>query len=281
MQSLIYFLVKARPWILLIIYTVAGLTLLFRNNPYQHSVWLTSANAVSASLYNTASGVSSYFKLREINEELYQRNAMLELEIINLQNQIRHYADMEYAATQPVDSSLSRYTFYLAHVINNSVNRPNNYITIDRGELDGIKPEMGVVDHNGIVGIVNVVGPHSARIISVLNSNLRISCKVKGYEQVGSLVWDGKKPDEAILEELPRHAVFNPGDTIVTSGYSTVFPEGVPVGIVERSLDDYDENFFALRVKLFTDLSTLSTVRIIADNMKEELIKTEQDLGKE
>lgn len=281
MQSLIYFLVKARPWILLIIYTVAGLTLLFRNNPYQHSVWLTSANAVSASLYNTASGVSSYFKLREINEELYQRNAMLELEIINLQNQIRHYADMEYAATQPVDSSLSRYTFFLAHVINNSVNRPNNYITIDRGELDGIKPEMGVVDHNGIVGIVNVVGPHSARIISVLNSNLRISCKVKGYEQVGSLVWDGKKPDEAILEELPRHAVFNPGDTIVTSGYSTVFPEGVPVGIVERSLDDYDENFFALRVKLFTDLSTLSTVRIIADNMKEELIKTEQDLGKE
>ena len=274
-------MVKARPWILLIIYTVAGLTLLFRNNPYQHSVWLTSANAVSASLYNTSNGVSSYFKLREINEDLHRRNAMLELEILNLQNQIRHYADMEYAATQPVDSSLSRYTFYLAHVINNSVNRPNNYITIDRGELDGIRPEMGVVDHNGIVGIVNVVGPHSARIISVLNSNLRISCKVKGYDQVGSLVWDGKKPDEAILEELPRHAVFNPGDTIVTSGYSTVFPEGVPVGIVERSLDDYDENFFALRVKLFTDLSKLSTVRIIADNMKEELKKTEQDLGKE
>ncbi len=281
MQSLIYFLVKARPWILLIIYTVAGLTLLFRNNPYQHSVWQTSANAVSASLYNTSSGVTSYFKLREINEDLHRRNAMLELEILNLKNQLRHYADMEYAATQPVDSSLSRYSFYLAHVINNSVNRPNNYITIDRGELDGIRPEMGVVDHNGIVGIVNVVGPHSARIISVLNSNLRISCKVKGYEQVGSLVWDGKNPDEAILEELPRHAVFNPGDTIVTSGYSTVFPEGVPVGIVERSLDDYDENFFALRVKLFTDLSTLSTVRIIADNMKEELKKTEQDLGKD
>ena len=137
---------------------------------------------------------------------------------------------------------------------------------------------MGVVDRNGIVGIVNVVGPHSARIISFLNSNLRISCKVKGYEQVGSLVWDGKKPDEAILEELPRHAVFNPGDTIVTSGYSTVFPEGVPVGVVLKNLEDYDENFFALRVKLFTDFSTLSTVRIIADNMKEELQRTEKDL---
>ena len=278
MQSLIYFLVKARPWILLVIYIVASLALLFRNNPYQHSVWLTSANAVSSSLYETANGVTSYFKLREINEDLNRRNAMLELEVLSLKNRLRHYSDMEFAINEPVDSSLSRYTFYLAHVINNSINRPDNYLTIDRGELDGIKPEMGVVDRNGIVGIVNVVGPHSARIISFLNSNLRISCKVKGYEQVGSLVWDGKKPDEAILEELPRHAVFNPGDTIVTSGYSTVFPEGVPVGVVLKNLEDYDENFFALRVRLFTDFSTLSTVRIIADNMKEELRRTEKDL---
>lgn len=272
---------KARPWILLIIYTVAGLVMLFNNNPYQHSVWITSANSVSASLYNTANSVTSYFNLHEINEDLNHRNAMLELEILNLKSRLRRYSDMEYAQTQPVDSALQRYSFLMAHVINNSVNRPDNYITIDRGELDGIHPEMGVVDRNGIVGIVNVVGPHSARIISFLNSNLRISCKVKGYEQVGSLVWDGKNPGEAILEELPRHAVFNPGDTIVTSGYSTVFPEGVPVGVVLQNMHEHDENFFALKIKLFTDFTTLSTVRIIADSMKDELKKTEQDLQKD
>ena len=134
-----------------------------------------------------------------------------------------------------------------------------------------------MVNENGIVGIVNKVGPHSARVISLLNGYLQISAKVRGSEQVGSLIWDGKDPREAILRELPRHAVFHVGDTIVTSGYSTVFPEGVPVGVVSKALKDYDENFFALRVKLFTDFSTLNTVRVVRDMMKPELMEVENE----
>ena len=245
---------------------------------FQHHVYLTSANRVSSSLYRGANSVSSYFFLREINEDLQRRNSDLELEIIRLNDVIKGYREKYYADTMTVDSALTRYHFTIAHVINNSITHAHNYITIDKGALDGISPEMGVMDQNGIVGIVNVVGDHTARLVSILNPYLRLSCKIKGHDQVGSLVWDGRNPSEAILEELPKHSEFVPGDTIVTSGYSSVFPEGVPVGTVISSSRDMEDNFYTLRVKLFTDFSTLSTVRVIRDNMRDELSEVEKEL---
>lgn len=277
MRNLINFLIRFSSWILFMVFVTISCVLLFQNNPYQHSIYLSSANALSTSLYNGAHSVTSYFSLRDINEDLTRRNAQLESQVLALKSQIARYKIAEYAATVPVDTSLARYNFIIAHVINNSVHRPHNYITLDKGSLDGIAEEMGVVNENGVVGIVNKVGPHSARVISVLNNYLRVSARVKASEQVGSLVWDGKNPSEAILEELPRHATFKVGDTVVTSGYSTVFPEGVPVGIVTKPLKDYDENFFALRVRLFTDFSTLNTVRVVRDMMKPELLEVESD----
>ena len=271
MNNLLYFFIKARPWILFRVYAVIGCILLFNSNPYQHSVYLTSANSISTGVYNAATGVTSYFNLRNINEDLQRRNSDLELELLALKQQMLQFHDMEYAQTHPVDSALQRYNFILAHVINNSVHRPHNYITIQKGALDGIKPDMGVVDQNGVVGKVNVVGPHSARIISLLNNNLRLSCKVKSSNTVGSLVWDGDDYRVALLEEIPRHATFNKGDTIITSGYSTSFPEGIPVGVILGEKKGHDDNFHTLMVKLFTDFSKLSTVRIIVDNMAEEL----------
>ena len=278
MSELLKFLVRFSSWFLFVVYLIAGFVLLFSGNPFQHHVYLTSANRISSGLYSTANSVSSYFFLKEINEDLQRRNSDLELEIYRLNDVIRHYREQAYADTMSVDSALSRYHFVIAHVINNSINRAHNYITIDKGSLDGIMPEMGVMDQNGIVGIVNVVSDHTARLISVLNPYLRLSCKVKGHAQVGSLVWDGKDPSEAMLEELPKHSEFTPGDTIVTSGYSSVFPEGVPVGTVMSSTRDIEDNFYALRVKLFTDFSTLSTVRVIRDNMREELSAVEKEI---
>lgn len=277
MRNLLNFLLKYSAWILFALYVTASCVLLFQHNPYQHHVWLTSANMVSAGMYEVASNVTSYFSLRDINEDLQRRNSSLELEVISLRRQLIQLREEIAADTVKLDSALSRYSFILAHVINNSINRPHNYITIEKGALDGIEPEMGVVDQNGVVGIVNVVGPHSSRVISLLNPNLRLSCKLKGQDYVGSLVWDGVKSTEAVLEELPRHGKFHKGDTIVTSGFSTVFPEGVPVGTVIGSHNDHDENFYSLRIKLFTDFSTLSTVRVISDGMKEELLEVEKE----
>lgn len=277
MENLIYFFLRWRPWMLFAIYMVVGSMLLFNNNPYQHSVYLTSANSVTSTVYKASNGVTSYFNLHDINEDLQRRNAELELEILGLKDQIQRFEEMELSAKYVPDSIFRRYDFVVAHVINNSVSRPHNYITLNKGELDGIRPDMGVIDQNGVVGKVNVVGPHSARVISLLNDNLRISCKIKGAQQVGSLVWDGEDSRYALLRELPRHATFNKGDTIITSGYSTTFPEGVPVGVIEREMKEIDDNFFTLRIKLFTDFSQLSTVRIIIDNMAEELKIVELD----
>ncbi|MCM1349235.1 MAG: rod shape-determining protein MreC [Firmicutes bacterium] len=285
MNNLLYFLIKARPWILFTIYFVLGCVMLFNSGPYQQSVYLTSANAFSTGVYKTATGITSYFNLKNINEDLQRRNSDLEMEVLSLKQQLVAYHDMDFALKHPVDSSLQRYNFILAHVINNSVHRPHNYITIQKGALDGVKPEMGVVDQNGVVGKVNVVGPHSARIISLLNDKLPLSCKVKKSNTVGSLVWNGKDYREALLEEIPRHATFAKGDTVITSGYSTSFPEGIPVGVVIGEMKGYDDNYKTLRVKLFTDFSKLSTVRIIVDNMARELkeleSQTESDIDNE
>lgn len=238
---------------------------------------MTSAGRVTSGVYSAANGVTGYFHLRTINDDLQERLAQLELENLNLRRQMQRIDEQIFADSVKPDSALAPYEFIIARVINNSIVHPNNFITLDRGSADGIAPEMGVVDQNGIVGIVNVVGPHTARIISLLNSDLRISCKVKGSDAFGSLVWDGRSPREAVLEELPRHVEFAPGDTIITSGFSAVFPEGIPVGTVVEQLRDADDNFYSLRIELLTDFATLSTVRVIRNFQKEEIEATETD----
>ena len=269
MNNLLNFFIKHSAWFIFAIYVILSLVLLFKDNPYQQSVYLTSANSLSAAVYKAFNGVTSYFHLRDINESLQERNAALEMELIELRNQMSEQALMSPDSLhQP---ALSQYTFVMAQVISNSIAQPNNYITINRGYIDGIEPEMGVIDQNGVVGIVNVVGPHADRVISLLNPHMRLSCKLKSNNFYGSLVWDGKSPQFAVLEELPKHVKFHKGDTIVTSGYSAVFPEGIIVGTVEGLARDMSDSFVSLRIKLTTNFSQLSSVRIITNSMKEQI----------
>jgi rod shape-determining protein MreC len=269
MNNLLNFFVKHSAWFIFAIYVILSLVLLFKDNPFQQSVYLTSANRVSAAVYKAFDGVTSYFHLRGINESLQQRNAALEMELIELRGQL---SDLDLLHPDSLHQpALRQYNFVMAHVISNSIAQPNNYITIDRGHIDGIGPEMGVIDQNGVVGIVNVVGPHAARVISLLNPHIRLSCKLKSNGFYGSLVWDGKSPQHAVLEELPKHITFNKGDTIVTSGYSAVFPEGIIVGVVEGLARDMSDSFVSLRVRLTTNFSQLSNVRVITNSMKEQI----------
>lgn len=251
-------------------YVVISCILLFSRNTYQQSVYLTSANKVTSTINSATSQVTSYFHLKGINESLQASNANLENEVLNLRHQLAECRTL-LADTLKTKIDIIRFDYIPAAVINNSVRHPRNYFSINRGALDGVKTGMGVVDQNGVVGIINVTGAHTSRVISLLNQTQHFSVKIKDTNFIGSLNWKGRDPAIAYMEEVPRHAKFHTGDTIVTSGYSTTFPEGIPVGTILNRIKGSDDNFYILKVKLNSDFRALSVVRIIQDDFKNEL----------
>lgn len=271
MHELFTFFARNSKWFVFAVYVVLSIMLLVGGDPYHRHIYLTSANRVTASVYDFSNNATGYFNLRERNADLNRRNAELQSELLALRERIQLMAEQQCTDTMPLDSGMMPFRFIVADVINNSIARPFNYLTLNKGERDGVRPEMGVIDASGVVGIVSVVGPHSSRVISLLNPHFRLSCKLKRSDSFGSLVWDGRDPEVALLEELPRHTVYSPGDTVVTSGYSAVFPPGLPVGIVLD--DDYNdhENFFTLKVKLLSDFTSLNNVQIVVSDISAEL----------
>ena len=276
MNDLVAFLRRYSKWIVFAVYVVLSSVLLFNSDPYRRHLWLTSASTVSAGLYDAGNSVTSYFNLRATNNDLNHRNAELEAEVVNLREQLQRLRLANYVDTMPMPEGVQHFDFIVADVINNITHRPYNYITIDKGTLDGVRPELGVIDHSGVVGTVSVAGPHYARVISLLNPNFRLSCKLKGSDNFGSLVWPGDDPTMAQLEELPRHTVFASGDTVVTSGYSAVFPAGIPVGTIVDDGGKHKENFFTLKVRLFADFTRLSNVQVVVNNFRDEIEQVEQ-----
>lgn len=277
MRNLFLFLIKHSPWLVFLFYALISLVLLLRFNPYHQSVYLSSANRMVGEIYAQTDNITGYFNLRDINYDLLERNGHLEMELLRLRSELKKAQGMKLLERTETDSALYNYDFTIAHVVNNSFTSANNYITLDKGSKDSISTEMGVVDQNGIVGIVSVVSDNFSVAISLLNPKLRLSCKVKGTDYFGSLMWDGKDSRYVILEELPRHVKFAVGDTIVTSGYSSVFPEGVIVGTVREYMTRKDDNFYALKVELSTDFSQLSDVRIIRNQKQKEQLEIEKE----
>lgn len=271
MNELFAFLVRHSKWFVFTFFVVISCLLLFNDDPYRQHVYITSAGRLASTAYKGANNVTSYFNLHDINEDLNRQNADLLAQVTELRRTIETLREAGYTDTMVTDSGVRQFDFIVAHVINNSIARPYNYITINKGSKDGIRPELGVIDRNGVVGIVSNVGATSARVISLLNPHFRLSCKIKGSDYFGSLVWDGEGPGDALLEELPRHTVFNVGDTIVTSGYSAVFPAGLPVGVVTHSDTDRNQNFFTLRVRLFADFTTLGNVQVVINNDADQI----------
>jgi len=269
-HELFTFFARNSKWFVFALYVVLSIMLLAGGDPYHRHIYLTSANSVAASVYDFSNNATGYFNLRERNADLNRRNAELQGEVLALRQQLQLLAEKHSTDTMALDSTMQPFRFIVANVINNSIARPFNYLTINKGEIDGVRPEMGVIDASGVVGIVSVVGRRSSRVISLLNPHFRLSCKLKGSDNFGSLVWDGRDAEIALLEELPRHTVYTPGDTVVTSGYSAVFPSGLPVGVVLD--DDYNdhENFFTLKVRLLSDFATLNNVQVVVSALSAE-----------
>jgi rod shape-determining protein MreC len=231
---------------------------------------------VAGMVYEAANNVTGYFHLKSINDDLVQKNVELELQMERLRSALMELTADSTGLEKMKSDALKGYDIYRADVINNSLTHVDNYITIDKGENDGIRPEMGVINGNGVVGIVYQTSANYSVVIPILNSKSSISCKIKRSDYFGFLKWDGGSSEYATVKDMPRHSLFSLGDTIVTSGHSAVFPGGIPIGTVEDMSDSHDGLSYLLKVKLFTDFGRLNDVRVIAQKGQEEQIELEQ-----
>ena len=263
MRNLLNFLLKYDYWLLFILLEAVSFTLLFRFNNYQGSVYFTSASGMVAWVDQMVSGVTSYFGLREVNTDLTRRNVQLELEVERLSRSLRAYVRDSAAIEQMRREAADAYWVTSARVVNNSLTRSDNYITIDKGSADSVCAEMGVLSGSSVVGVVYHVSRHYALVLPVLNSKSNISCKIRRTDYFGVLKWEGGSSRYAWLQDIPRHSEFSLGDTVVTSGHSAIFPEGVPVGVVDDREDSHDGLSYHLKIRLFTDFARLSDVSVI------------------
>jgi len=260
---------------------VLSFTLLYHYNAYQRNVMLSSANVVSGSILSVSSGVFSYVNLREENRQLFAQNEQLEEEVLHLKLQLETMkANVFPYDSLMTDSIYNSYEYISAQVVNNSVASLLNYITINKGFRDGIRPEMGVISSQGVVGKVITVNDRFSVIIPLLNPKWKLSCKLLHGDYTGFLVWNGRNAQYADLDELPTHTEYQVGDTVVTSGFSAVFPPGIIVGTVVRSDESGTSGGSTLKVKLSTDFRRLTNVRVIQNNYQDAQWAVEQEARK-
>lgn len=280
MRNLLEFLAKYNHWFVFLILEVVSMVLLFQYNSYQGSAWFSSANAVTGKLYEWDANVETFFSLTKVNQELTQRNAYLEQEVQKLSDSLVSVTKDSSIYHRDQFALLRNYRLIPAKVVANSVDKPGNLMTIDKGSADGIHKDMGVISGTGVVGIVYLVAEHYAIVIPVLNTKSNISCMIQNRGYFGYLRWKGGVSDLAYLEEVPRHAHFKLGDYVVTSGYSAVFPPGVRVGRILYVFNSADGLSYRVQLRLSTDFARLRDVCVIDDAaMKErlEIMRAAQD----
>jgi len=286
-RNLIIFLRRYFNFFLFLLLEVICIVLVFRNNNFQRTAYLNSANNLSGKLYDRYNNVQYYFHLKATNDSLVSENA-------RLHNMLRSSFDSMLTndivktdtirllsndtAHQAAGTALRRYLYREAKVINNSINRSVNYITIHRGRLQGIRPNMGVIGPSGVVGTVRSVSDNYAVVLSLLakgsgssSSNFGVSARLLRGKEIGTVYWDGANPAYAMMKDIPRTIKLQKGDTIVTSGFSALFPENLPIGYIDAfSLADPSSTSFTIRVKLATNFYNLQYVYVIDNLLKDE-----------
>ncbi|MGI8894021.1 MAG: rod shape-determining protein MreC [Bacteroidia bacterium] len=274
MRNLFLLIWKYYFFILFVLFEFGCVYLIIKNNNYHRSGFINSSNKVAAEMLSTVNSVNEFINLRTVNEHLARENA----EIMSMLPESSY--SMNPDSGQFSDTLTKQHYIYItAKVINNSTNRRNNYLTLDKGSLHGIEPEMGVVSSTGLVGIVKDVSEHFCTVKSVLHKQSSISAKLKGSGFFGSLIWRGSDPTEALLQDIPKNAILAVGDSIVTTGYSTIFPEGLMIGTVKEHEIKPGDNFHSISINLATNFHTLSHVYVIENLLRQERITLEANLN--
>ncbi len=265
MRGLLRFLYKYRSFELFVILQLIGIWLLVQNNRYYGVSYLNSSNAIVGNVNQKVFNTEQYFTLREVNQTLAEENALL-------REQLSKYIYVNnYQKLAPNDTIADRYEIIPSQVERNTVSKNNNYILLDKGSSHGIKPGMGVIGPSGIVGQVKTVSTNFSKAVSLLHSGIRVSCAIKRNNTIGSVQWDGEDINEAKLKYIPRHVPIAIGDTILTSGFNSVFPEGVPVGYIQTIDVRDNESFYDIDIKLATTFYNLSMTYIIKDKFQVEI----------
>lgn len=262
MQNLLKILLRYSNFLVFIALEVAAFMLISLNNAYPRSSILSTANQFVAWQHEQVSEITGYFSLRKQNEQLAQENAQLRNQIGSMDS-VGTPAELHYTA---------------AKVVQMTTDQLHNYLTINRGSRDGIQRGQGVRNSEGVVGIVRTVGRNYSVVLPIINTHTNLSCRFAKNDYIGTLQWDGEDSRFARLADVAAHMVVNPGDTIITSGLSPVFPEGIPVGIVENSVLKEGDSYHTIRVRLHTNFKRLKYVEVVQNAHQTELEELQNGL---
>ncbi len=273
MRDLLEFLTRNNHCFIFVILEVISFTLLFKFNSYQGSVIFSSANSIAGKIYEWDSSITNFFSMSQANKTLTKKNLELEQKVDELIEEISSLKKDTTLRRKYREQIPSSFRLINAKVISSTLNRPDNLLTINKGQKDGVKEDMGVASSEGVVGVVYMAGKHYSIVIPVLSSksNLSVGIKNKGY--FGHLVWPKGPSNIAYVNDIPRYAKFSIGDTIETNGYSQIFPKGIMVGTIIESSNSPDGLSYGIKIKLSTDFSRLNDVCVIDNSKMKERLK--------
>jgi rod shape-determining protein MreC len=272
MERLIYFIYQYRSFFTFLALELLCAWMIIENNRYQGAKFFNSSNSTIATLNNFSQGIRSYFLLSDVNSILAEENAVLRRKLEQGNQRLLLFDTLSVRDSAMV----SRFDFVSAKVVNNQVDRFKNFITISKGENAGIKPGMAVISPEGVVGKVKVVSERFSVVTSLLNIDVMVSGLLKRTGHFGTVQWSGRNPDEVNFLYIPRHVKPILGDTVVTSGYNAVFPEGVMVGTISDIKLSDEALFYELKIRLSQDFRKLSFVTVIKSQLKHEQDSLEQ-----
>jgi rod shape-determining protein MreC len=270
MRNVLLFIYRNHVFFVFLLLEFICFSLIVRNSNFHRGSFLSSSNRLVGNVYEFNNNITEYFRLKSVNEELAVENAALRALL----------KESKYSVPTgkgEVRDSVTRqhYTYIPAKVINNSTDRQDNYLTINRGILQGVEPEMAVISSSGVVGIVKDVSKNYASVLSLLHHNSSISAKLSESGYIGSLVWDGRDPKVAQLMDIPNHVQLAEGMLIQTSGFSAMFPAGINVGKVKTFEVNDGANFYSIDVDLLTDMYNVSVVYVVDNLMRMEQVELE------
>ena len=280
MKNLFRLIYRYHVVLLFVILETLSLSMVVTFNNYQRATFFDSSNFFTGTLFEGFSSFMQIFEFKQVNIKMAEENAVLRaaLQEHYLKSNRGTYksSDSIYLPRIARDSSLKAvYHFTTARVINNSVNQQHNFITLNKGRHDGVKPDMGVIANGQVVGLVINVSENFSTVISLLNSRWKISAKIKRNDYFGSLSWDGKDYRRVQLNEIPYHVPVQNGDTVVTTGYSSSFPEGLTIGTISDFSIGTGSNFYKIEVMLAADFKNLVIVGLVENKQLNEIKQLE------